>query len=128
MPKSVHRPGFTLIEVVLSLFLILTLVTILLTTSSTFISSRGSNLQGIAAKIASRQIETLRKTDFASLPPSGSVTDPDLAKLPSSSATQTVSDYQGNSQIKQVTVQVDWTVSGAVKQIKMETLIYQYGL
>lgn len=133
MPKSVHRPGFTLIEIVLSLLLILAILTVFFASSSTYTTSRGANLAGIATKIASRQIETLRKTDYASLPscpsPAGCpISDSDLSKLPSGTAKQIVEDYQTSPDIKQVTVRVDWIVSGAAKNIKLDTLIYKYGL
>src|SRR3989344_930223 len=47
------RPGFSYVEILLSLFLILALVAILLTTSTTYIHSRRTNLQTIATKMAS---------------------------------------------------------------------------
>ena len=120
--------GFTLIEIVISLFIIIAIITILLTTSSVQLASRGSNLQGVAVKIASRQIETLRKTDFSLLPQSGPFADPDLAKLPQSSAQRTIGDYQSDEDIKVVTIQVTWVVGGAAKETKLETLIYKNGL
>lgn len=144
MPKLVHSSqfidhsrkrsvncqlsGFTLVEILLSVFLILAIVSILFTAASTYVTSRGTNLAGVAAKIASRQIETLRKTAYDSLPASGSFTDPDLAKLPQGQADQTLSDYQSSTDIKQVLVEIFWTENAAQKQVKMETLIYRYGL
>lgn len=120
--------GFTLLETVISLFLIIAIITILLTSSSVQLASRGSNLQGTAVKIASRQIETLRNTDFSLLPASGAFTDPDLAKLPQGSAQTTIGDYREDPDIKQVTIQVTWVVGGAPKETKLETLIYKNGL
>lgn len=120
--------GFTLLEIVLSLFLILAIIVMLLSASGTYVSSRGSNLRGIAAKIESRQIETLRKMDFASLPPSGSFGDADLPKLPQGAAGQTLTNYQGSPDIKQVTIQVSWVESGVAKSISTDTLIYKNGL
>lgn len=128
MPKASVKPGFTLIEIVLSLLLILAILTVFFTGSSTYTTTRGANLAGIATKIASRQIETLRKTAFATLPASGSFTDPDLAKLPQGTATRTITDYQANPDIKQVTIQVDWVPAGSAKNVKIDTLIYKYGL
>lgn len=122
------RRGFTLIEIALSLLFILALVTILLTASGTFRTTRKGNLQGIATKIASRQIESLRNTAFASLPVSGNFSDPDLSKLPNSSASQTLDDYEASTKIKLVKIQVNWTESGATQNIKLETLISENGL
>src|SRR3990167_11395202 len=65
---TTNSPGFSYIEILLSLFLIIALIAILLTTSTTYIHSRRTNLQTIATKMASCEIERLRKLAFASLP------------------------------------------------------------
>ena len=133
-PLTIHlKRGFTLIEIVLSLFLILAIVVILFATSGTFIPSRTTSLQGIATKIATREIENLRKTNFAALPscpsPGGCpIADTDLARLPSGEATRAIDDYQGSGQIKQVTVKITWIDKGAPKEIILETLISENGL
>ena len=124
---ATHR-GFTLLEIVLSLFLILAIITMLLSASGTYVSSRGSNLRGIAAKIASRQVESLRKMNFDSLPASGSFSDPDLSKLPQGSGTQTLTVYQSSPDMKQVTIQVNWTENSTAKAVSQDTLIYRNGL
>src|SRR3989344_4769618 len=90
------RPGFSYVEILLSLFLIIALIAILLTTSTTYIHSRRSNLQTMATKMASCEIERLRKLDFSSVdsfPPS----DPfdascttDLSKLPAGTTVRLV--------------------------------------
>lgn len=123
-----NNGGFSLIEIVLSIFIILALVTILFTASATLRTSRNSNLQGLATEIASRQIENLRNTAYASLPANGttSFSDSNLSKLPNSTATQTFSDY--GTDIKQVTLQVSWQESGVNKNIKIDTLIYKNGI
>ena len=128
MPKFVARGGFTLLEIVLSLFLVLAIIVMLLSASGTFVSSRNSNLRSIAAKIESREIETLRKMNFDSLPASGSFTDSDLSKLPQGSAAQTLSPYQTSPDIKLVTIRVNWIENGATKSITEDTLIYRNGL
>jgi len=122
------RPGFTLVEIIITLFVIMILSVILLTTSGTVTQRFKVNLQSTAAKIASKEVERLRNIDYASLPPTGSVSDTDLSKLPSGAATRTVTNYQSSTAIKQVNVTVTWQVNGANKQISMETLIYQNGI
>lgn len=133
MPKLKLQGGFTLIEIVLSLLLILAILTVFFASSGTYTTNRGANLAAIATKIATRQIETLRKTSYASLPscpsPTGcNISDSDLAKLPSSSAKQFIDSYQSSADIKQVTVGVEWVVAGSSKNIKLDTLIYKNGL
>ncbi len=120
--------GFSLIEIVLTIFLVLALLSILFTASSTVIHSRNSSLQNTAAKIATREIENLRNTAYVSLPSSGSISDPDLQKLPSGSATRTISDYQSSTKIKQVTITVNWKEKEVPRQLVMETLISENGL
>ena len=126
--RRLWRQGFTLIEILLYLLLVLAMVTILFSASGTYITSRRSNLQSVAAKIASRDIETLRKSDFASLPGTGSFSDPDLSKLPSSTANRTITDYEGDSDIKKVEILIAWTEKGVAQQLKMDTLISKNGL
>ena len=128
MPFLKFKRGFSLIEIVLALFLVLALISILLTASATYTHSRRSNLQSIATKIASREIENLRDTAFGNLPGTGTLTDPDLSKLPSSNANRNVANYDPDGKIKQITITIDWTEKGLTKQIVMETLISEYGL
>ena len=127
---QLSKPGFALVEILLALIFILVIIAILFSASGTFTTSRSSNLQSIAAKIASREIETLRNTSFDSLPGSGSISDPDLSKLPSGTASRTILDYgsPADPKIKQVTIQVNWTSNGAPRDIKMDTLISENGL
>ena len=120
--------GFSLIEIVLALFLVMALLSILFTSTGTYIHSRNSNLQSIAAKIASREIENLRNTDFGSLPGTSSFSDSDLTKLPSGTTNRTVSNYQSDVDIKQITVIIGWTEKGVAKQLVMDTLISRNGL
>lgn len=122
--------GFTLIEIVLSMFVILAIVTILFTTSATFKTSRRSNLNTLAGKIAARQVESLRKTDYSSLPAVGSssFTDSELTRLPEGTANQTVSLYQSNADVKQFAITVGWSEGGMAKSVTMDTLIYRNGI
>lgn len=128
--------GFTLVEILLSLFLILAIVSILLATSGTFVSSRKASLQSIATKIASCEIEQLRKTAFANITTGddvdiGAPCNEDLFKLPvPSSAKRTIADYgtPPDPDIKQVAIRVTWTENNAFQEIKLETLISENGL
>lgn len=127
-PAHKKSGGFTLVEILLSIFLILALISILLTTSASYNQTRRSNLQQLAMSIASKRMETLRNTAFASLPPSGSFADSDLSKLPQSTATQTISNYQSSTKIKLITINITWTEKGVTKNAKLETLYSETGL
>lgn len=127
------RPGFSYVEILLSLFLILALIAILLTTTTTYIHSRRTNLQTIATKMASCEIERLRKLAFSQLPGNGAIDascTTDLSKLPAGTTLRLVADYgsPANPKIKQITTAVSWTEKGLAQQIKLETLISENGL
>ncbi|MEK7581529.1 MAG: prepilin-type N-terminal cleavage/methylation domain-containing protein [Patescibacteria group bacterium] len=126
--KRQRRFGFSLIEVLLSVFILIILTAILLTASGTLTLTRQSNLQSTASKIASKKVEDLRNTAFASLPASGPFADPNLSKLPQGAATLTVSNYQSSTQIKQVSINVTWVVNSTTRQVHMDTLIYENGI
>lgn len=130
MPTQISnlKRGFTLIEVLLSVFFFTALVTILLSASGTLLHTRAGNLQTLAAKIASKQIENLRNTAFASLPGSGSFADSDLSQLPQGTATRTITNYESDPDIKEVQITIAWTENGAPKQVQLMTLIYKNGL
>ena len=123
-----HKHGFSLIEILLSIFIIIALISVLLTTSASYYQTHRSNLQQLAMSIASKQMETLRNTDFASLPATGSFTDSDLSKLPQATTTRTITNYQSNPKIKLVTLKVNWVESQVTKNIQLETLISETGL
>lgn len=121
------KEGFTLVEILLSLFVIMAIVSIILVVSSTYLHSRRSSLQAIATGIASRDIENLRLADFNSVQ-TGNITDSELSLLPSSSAARTVANFETNAKIKQVTVTVGWIEKGLAQEIKLDTLISQNGI
>lgn len=128
-----RRAGFGLIEILLSVVLIIAIVTALFASSGTFLIRRGSDLQSIASKIASKDIETLRGQSFSSLPAAGTYTcvivDTDLSKLGSGACgDRTVANYTGDANIKQITVTIRWQQSGKSKSLVMDTLIYTNGL
>jgi len=126
--KIVGNKGFSLVEVLIAVVIIAILGFILLTTSGTLTQTHTSNLQTIASKIASSELETLRETNFAQLPGSGPITDPNLGKLPSGTATRTISNYQGSLLIKEVNVTVNWTWNGSPRQFQLASLIYENGI
>lgn len=126
--------GFTLVEVALSMFLIMALVTILFATAGVYKHSRRSNLETVAAKIASRDIENIRKSPYTSLPGAGNFSDPDLAKLPASIANRAYSNYPPgcspscSADITLATITINWTDQGVAKNLKLETVVSKNGL
>src|SRR3990167_3024907 len=128
------RPGFSYVEILLSMFLILAFIAILLTTSTVYIHSRRTNLQTMATKMASCEVERLRKLPFSQLPTLDGQFDAtctaDLSKLPAGTTLRLIAGYgsPANPKIKQITTAVNWTEKGLAQQIKLETLISENGL
>src|SRR3990167_2030597 len=139
--NNVHG-GFTLVEILLSLFFIIAIVTILFSTSGSLLTRRQSDLQSIAAKIATKEIERLRSVPFTNFQNGtegnfncGNNGDPDLTKLRAGCLARIVTDYgdgppiNSSTKIVQVTVEVRWNNDNNVqKNLRMDTLIYESGL
>lgn len=133
--KCQRKPnGFTLIEVLLFLLLVLAMVSVLLASTGSLRHFRNTNLTSLAAGIATCEIERLRDLAYTSLPangtsPIGAPCNSDLAKLHApSSANLTLADYGSPSDpdIKQITIVVSWTESGVADSIQMDTLKSKY--
>jgi len=126
------KRGFTLIEILISLFFVGTLVTLLFSASSSLLTKRRGDLQDTAAKVASREIENLRNQSFSSITSSPLKACPstqDSYKLPNCQISRTVTqNYDGNSNVKQINVNVSWTEAGQSKSLTMDTLIYSGGI
>jgi prepilin-type N-terminal cleavage/methylation domain-containing protein len=119
------RRGFTLIEVVITIFLIGLLA--ILTASILKVTPLSSHAkeQHTALAIASNKIEELRADGYAALPASGSFSDTDLANLPDGSGAIAVSVY--NAKTKQVTVTVSWNENGTSQNVALTTLVTEIG-
>lgn len=122
------QKGFTVIEVVVSLFMLGVVVLVYAAANNTLILNRIAKHQQLAYRIAENELESLRATPYASLPSSGSFVDSSLSNLPNGSGNITVSAY--DSKTKQVAVTVAWTeqVSSTSKAVTLTTLINQWGL
>jgi len=129
------KHGFSLVELVLSLFVILALITVLFAASGTFKHTVNSNNQTLATKIATREIENLKKNGFAALPAAGTsnFADSDLSKLTQSAATLTVATYPPgcspcSADVRQIKVSVSWSGQGAAKTVNIESIMSKNGL
>ncbi len=120
--------GFSLIEIIISLGLILITITIFGVAVNTLPLTKNTRNQNVAYHIAAKKIEELRNTQFASLPASGAFTDPGLLELASSSADLVVADYEASNLIKKVTVTVKWSEQANLRTFVLETLMSSNGL
>ena len=90
---------------------------------------RASRNENVAYHIAAKKIEEFRKTPFESLPASASFTDSGMSELASSTASFTISNYQSSSEIKDVSVTVNWLDPGGASQsVNLRTLMSIDGL
>lgn len=122
------KKGYTMIEVIIALAIVLVVVLVFGVAVSTIPLTKTARNQNVAYHIAAKKIETLRNTDFASLPASGSFSDSGLSQLPSSTASLVVSNYQSSTIIKQVTVNVSWVEDTKSRSVILDTLIAEKGL
>ncbi|HVB20155.1 MAG TPA: type II secretion system protein [Candidatus Paceibacterota bacterium] len=120
--------GFTLIEVIVSLFIMGVMLLLLQSVIQSGVLARTTKNQGIALSIARNELESLRGGGYAALPPSGSFPDSLMSTLPQGATTTlTVSAY--NTKTAQVTVSVVWQDAGASASstVSLSTLITQTG-
>lgn len=118
--------GFTLIEVLITIFVVGVLVALygvgVMTTSLT----REAAHQDIALHAASQQLESLRMGGYAALPASGSFSNTQITQLPSGSGAMTVSAL--NAKTKQVVVTVSWQEgSRGSRSVSLSTYITETG-
>jgi prepilin-type N-terminal cleavage/methylation domain-containing protein len=120
-----HPRGFTLIEVVITIFLVGLLAVLTANILKVTPLSSHAKEEHTALAIASNKIEELRAGGYAAVPVSGSFSDPDLANLPNGGGALTVSAY--NAKTKQVTVTVTWSESGTSRNVALTTLVTGIG-
>lgn len=127
-PQFHKQEGMSIIEVLVSLFIIGAMLVLYNSSANTVTLSKNSKHQEIALKIAQTELETLRTTMFSSLPASGSFSDPLLSSLPSGTANLTMTDI--NSRTKQATVIVSWLPPGQSQThtVRLDTLITAGGI
>ena len=125
--KLKKQTGFSLIEVVVTLFIIGVIFVIYQAALNGIFLTRNAKDQEIALRVATHKVEELRSLGYFSLPASGSFTDSQLSSLLQSSASMAISDY--NLKTKQITVTVSWkeTNTNVPHSLQLNTLISQDG-
>lgn len=124
--RPIVRRGFTLIEVVIAIFVIGSTVALYAAGLKTFAVTRSAGHGEVALRIAEGKLEALRAAGYAAVPTSGSFSDPALGTLPSATGTLAVSD--SNAKTKRVTVTVSWQESTtSPRSVSLSTLITQTG-
>ena len=124
--KSIQA-GMSLVEIIISMFLILILFSLLIMEFGTLSISRGQRYENIAYHVANKQMESLRSTSFSSLPSSGTISDSLLEQIPSGSGSFNVNDYPDYTGLKELVVTVTWS-DGTSKSVVLTTIAGNGGL
>jgi prepilin-type N-terminal cleavage/methylation domain-containing protein len=123
-PKT-HK-GFTLIEMLVTIWILLLMLVVIGGLVSAFPLLRFSKHQDLALKIATTEIDALRALGYDSLPASGSISSSLLSALPSGAGARTVTDI--NDATKEVHVAVSWVeTSGNAHEVVLTTFITEVG-
>jgi Tfp pilus assembly protein PilV len=122
-----YQSGMTLIEVVISMFMLMVLVVFYVSALNTVALTRKQTYEDIAYHAANKQMEVLRGTAFGSLSSSGNISDALLAQIPSGSGNFTVSDYPGYAGMKEMVVTVTWN-DGLARSVALKTLAGSGGI
>ncbi len=129
-----RQKGFSLLEIMIALvFITLAFIAVYqFLTSSIFINHR-ARLVSQAYHAAYHELEQVRQVPFDSLvnqtngPLIGSV--PQLSSLPNGQGSLTIENYEGNSNIKKVTVTISWRAPGGdTETINLVTLVTRGGI
>ena len=115
-------------EIVVTIFLISVTLALFYSTANSIILNRYGRYKEIALRIADKQVQTLRTTEFGFLPTSGSFTDPMMTSLPSGQGSMTITEV--NPSLKEVTVEVSWRGPDGTQtqEVSLHTYITYGGL
>ena len=126
--KLTHiQSGMSLIEIIVSIFIILVIFNLCLMEINALTISKKQRHENIAYHIANKKMEDLRATPFASLPSSGTISDLQLTQIPSGSGNFTVNNYTGYTGVKELVVTVNWS-DGNSKSVVIKTLAGNGGI
>ncbi len=117
--------GFSLLEVVISIFFVGITIVLGSQMLTLMALSRASKQQALALSIARNEIAVVRAGGYAAVPASGSFADSQLALLPNGTGAIAVTDY--NAKTKQVTATVSWQEPSATSTVSLTTLITEVG-
>lgn len=127
-PKTVAT-GFSLIEIVVSLFIVSVMFGVFQVAISTSQVNRVVKNQEMALRGATTELEKLRALGFAALPGSGSFSNTAIDGLPAGhQATRTITTI--NAKTRQVVTIVSWKEPGrtTTSSIQLTTFITEGGL
>jgi prepilin-type N-terminal cleavage/methylation domain-containing protein len=115
------QEGYSLIEVVICLFMIAVLLVLYASALNIVAITRKLRYENVAYHIANKQMEALRGISYADLPASGTISDSLLSEIPTGAGNFTVASYPAHNNMKEIIVTVTWT-DPVSKQIVLKTL------
>lgn len=126
MTSASTARGFTLIEVIIALFIV-SVGAVCATIAVTMIKgTRESTYRSTAIRIAETELNELRAGGYASLPSSEAFTSAELSGLPQGVASTTVTTW--NAETKQVTTGVAWQgTDDRTHYVSLHTLVTETG-
>ena len=120
------RCGFTLIEMLIALFIMSVTAAFVTVVMGTITFTRDMAYENRAFRIADSKLDELRAGGYATLPPDGAFSDPGLAQLPQGSASTSVTVW--NEKTKQVRTGVSWLgADGRTHVVSLTTLVTESG-
>lgn len=130
-PSTFHishsQKGASLIEIIISMFLLMVLFVLYISAQNTVVSTRKLRYENIAYHAANKKMEELRGTPLEFLSASGAISDPMLSQIPSGGGNFVVADHIGFSGLKELTVTVTW-YDGINKQVQLKSLAGSGGI
>ncbi|MEK7101727.1 MAG: prepilin-type N-terminal cleavage/methylation domain-containing protein [Patescibacteria group bacterium] len=126
MISTHNKRGFTLVEIVVALFIMSVAVVFATIVTGTIKITRDSAFENIAFHIADNKLNELRALGYAALPANGPFSDSQLTSLPQGLASTTVTTL--NAKTKQVATGVSWLgAEGQTRVVFLTTLITESG-
>lgn len=125
--KNKLQAGMSLIEVIVTMFMISVLLVLYVAALNTVAITKKLKYENLAYHVASKKMEELRSITIASLPASGAISDSMLSQIPTGSGSFTVVDHAGFAGLKEITVTVIWN-DGASKQYQLKSLAGEGGI
>ncbi|MFA6414433.1 MAG: type II secretion system protein [Candidatus Paceibacterota bacterium] len=120
------KHGFTLIEMMISLFIMSLAVVFATFVVGAIKTTRDSTFENIAFHIADSKLDEIRAAGYDALPGDGAFTDPELAILPQGAASMSSSTWNGGT--KEVMAGVSWRgADGTLRFVTLTTLITRLG-
>lgn len=118
--------GFSLVEMLVALFIMSTAVVFSTITINTIKVTRDMSYENVAFRITERKLEELRAGGYSNLPVSGSFSNSELADLPQGTASTSITVW--NAETKKVSAGASWYgADGVTRYVSLTTLITETG-